>query len=67
MSDFGKVKDDAEQYAKEHPEQVDKGEQAIEKKLGMNSQSEQTSQENPNTPPSDDESGRDGDTAGSTA
>jgi hypothetical protein len=35
MSEFDKLKDDAEQYAKDHPEQVQKGEQAAEKKLGL--------------------------------
>jgi hypothetical protein len=35
MSEFDKLKDDAEQYGKDHPEQVEKGEQAAEKKLGL--------------------------------
>jgi hypothetical protein len=35
MSEFDKLKDDAEQYGKDHPEQVQKGEQAAEKKLGL--------------------------------
>ena len=35
MSEFDKLKDDAEQYAKDHPEQVQKGEQAAEEKLGL--------------------------------
>ncbi len=35
MSEFDKLKDDAEQYAQKHPEQVEKGEEAAEKKLGL--------------------------------
>jgi hypothetical protein len=35
MSEFDKLKDDAEKYAQEHPEQVEKGEQEAEKKLGL--------------------------------
>jgi hypothetical protein len=35
MSEFDKLKDDAEKYAQEHPEQIQKGEQAAEKKLGL--------------------------------
>lgn len=39
MSEFDKLKDDAEQYAKGHPQQVDKAEQgvehAVEDKLGI--------------------------------
>lgn len=35
MSEFDKLKDEGEQYAKDHPEQVQKGEQAAEKKLGL--------------------------------
>ena len=42
MSEFDKLKDDAEQYAKDHPEQVKKGEQdaehAAEDKLGIGGQ-----------------------------
>lgn len=53
VSEFDKLKDDAEQYAKEHPEQVKKGEQAIEEKLGMDTQEGETSQQDQNTPPQD--------------
>lgn len=53
MSEFDKLKDQAEQYAKEHPEQVKKGEQAVEEKLGMDTQEEETSQHDQNTPPQD--------------
>jgi hypothetical protein len=35
VSEFDKLKDGAEQYAKDHPEQVEKGEQAAEEKLGL--------------------------------
>jgi hypothetical protein len=35
MSEFDKLKDDAENYAQDHPDQVQKGEDAAEKKLGL--------------------------------
>jgi hypothetical protein len=35
VSEFDKLKGDAEQYAKDHPEQVQKAEQAAENKLGL--------------------------------
>ena len=35
MPDFDELKDDAETYARQHPEQVEKGEEAVEKKLGI--------------------------------
>jgi hypothetical protein len=35
MSEFDKLKDDAEKYAQDHPDQVQKGEEAAEKKLGL--------------------------------
>ena len=35
MSEFDKLKDQAEKEVKEHPEQVKEGEQAVEKKLGL--------------------------------
>jgi hypothetical protein len=38
MPDFDELKDDAEKYAQEHPEQVQKGEQAAEEKLGIQPQ-----------------------------
>jgi len=34
MSELDKLKDDAEQYAHQHPDQVKEGEQAVEKRLG---------------------------------
>ncbi len=45
MSEFDKLKDDAEQYAKDHPEQVQKAEQgaehAVEDKLGIGGDQDQ--------------------------
>ena len=38
MSEFDNVKDKAEQYAQQHPDQVEKGEDAIEQKLGIGEQ-----------------------------
>jgi hypothetical protein len=35
VSEFDKLKNDAEQYGKDHPEQVQKAEQAAEDKLGL--------------------------------
>jgi hypothetical protein len=35
MSEFDNLKNDAEKYAQEHPDQVEKGEQAAEQKLGL--------------------------------
>ena len=35
VSDFDKLKDEAEKEAQEHPEQVREGEQAVEKELGL--------------------------------
>jgi hypothetical protein len=40
MSEFDKLKDDAERYAQQHPEQVQKGEQAVDEKLGIGQQGE---------------------------
>ncbi|MEP7022388.1 MAG: hypothetical protein ABJB47_00950 [Actinomycetota bacterium] len=38
MSEFDKLKDDAEQYAQQHPDQVKEGEQAVGKRLGLGGQ-----------------------------
>jgi hypothetical protein len=57
VSDFDKVKDEAEKEAKEHPQQVSEGETAVEKKLGMNSEERETSQHDQNTPPRDQDAG----------
>ena len=35
MSEFDKLKDDAEQYAQQHPQQVQEGEQDAKKKFGL--------------------------------
>ena len=35
MSEFDKLKDDADQYAQQHPQQVHEGEQDVEKKFGL--------------------------------
>ena len=55
MSEFDKLKDDAEQYAKDHPEQVQKAEQdaehAVESKFGIGG--EQGAQQDPNQPGQD--------------
>lgn len=52
MSEFDKLKDDAEKYAQDHPDQVQKGERAVEKKLGL------PGQENPGSG-QQDQSGQD--------
>ncbi len=38
MSEFDNLKDKAEQYAQQHPEQVKEGEEAVEKKFGLGQQ-----------------------------
>ena len=38
MSEFDNLKDKAEGYAQEHPEQVEKGEDAVKNKLGIDEQ-----------------------------
>jgi hypothetical protein len=35
MSEFDKLEGDAQKFAQEHPEQVKKGEKAVEDKLGL--------------------------------
>jgi hypothetical protein len=54
VSEFDKLKDEAEKEAREHPQQVGQGEHAIGKKLGMNSDAAETSGHDQNTPPQDD-------------
>jgi hypothetical protein len=51
VSESDKLKDDAEQLARQHPQQVSEGKTEIEKKLGMDSEQDETSQLDPNTPP----------------
>jgi hypothetical protein len=54
MSDFDKLKDEAGKEIKEHPEQVKEGEQAVEKKLGVDSQGdEKAKQDQAGQPPGD--------------
>jgi hypothetical protein len=63
MSEFDKLKDDAEKYAKDHPEQVKKGEEAAEKKLGLPGQENSGSgpqDQSGQDQPSRDESGQGG-------
>lgn len=63
MSEFDKLKNEAEKEAQEHPEQVSNGEQAAEKEgeqavgklLGTDSEDEKTSKNAPNTPPQDED------------
>jgi hypothetical protein len=38
VSEFDNLKDKAEQYAQQHPDQVEKGEDALEQKLGIGEQ-----------------------------
>ena len=38
VSEFDNMKDKAEQYAQQHPDQVEKGEDAVERKLGLGEQ-----------------------------
>jgi hypothetical protein len=57
MSEFDKLKDDAEKYAQDHPDQVQKGEEAAEKKLGLPGQENSGSGQQ-------DQSGQEGQGAG---
>ena len=41
MSEFDNLKNKAEQYAQQHPEQIKKGEEAVEKKFGIGQQEPQ--------------------------
>jgi hypothetical protein len=45
MSEFDKLKDDAQKFGQDHPEQVEKGEQAVENKLGLGQQDDNGSQQ----------------------
>jgi hypothetical protein len=45
MSDFDKLKDDAEQVEQQHPQQVHEGEQDAEKKFGLGDGQSQGSQD----------------------
>ena len=61
MSEFGRLKDEAEKEAKEHPQQVSEGEQAVEKKLGMDTNADESSQHDQNIAPQDSGPGQPGD------
>jgi hypothetical protein len=58
MSEFDKLKDDAEKYAQDHPDQVQKGEDAVEKKLGLPGQEDSGSSRQDQ--PGQDQSGQGG-------
>jgi hypothetical protein len=58
VGEFDKLKDDAEQYAQQHPEQVKEGEQAAEKELGIHGQPAQAGHD------TDSGNGTDQDSAG---
>ena len=58
MSEFDKLKDDAEKYAQDHPDQVQKGEDAVEKKLGLPGQEDSGSGQQDQ--PGQDQSGQGG-------
>ncbi len=49
MSEFDNLKNDAEKYAQEHPDQVEKVEQAAEQKLGLPEQGQSGSGQNAGT------------------
>jgi hypothetical protein len=51
VSGNGNAKDDAQRYAKEQPERADPAERKISDLLGVDKQAEETSREDPNTPP----------------
>jgi hypothetical protein len=53
MSESGEMEDGTQRQAKEHPEQADPAERKISDLLGMDSKPQETSRENPNTPPQD--------------
>lgn len=58
MSEFDKLKDQAEQQIKEHPEQVKKGEQAVEKKLGVTGQDDDKAKQDQGGQSPDDSGGQ---------
>jgi hypothetical protein len=66
MSEFEKLEGDAQKVAQEHPEQVEKGEQAIETKLGIGQQGDGSQQQASGTQAAgDQDSGQDQDSADS--
>ncbi len=66
MSEFEKLAGDAEKYAQQHPEQVEKGEQAAERKLGLPEQGQSGSGQSGQDQPGQGESaaGQSGQDAG---
>jgi hypothetical protein len=58
MSEFDKLKDQAEQEVKEHPEQVKAGEQAAEKELGVLGQDNEKARQDQGGQPSGDQAGQ---------
>ena len=64
MSEFDKLRDDAEQYAKDHPEQVQKAEQeaehAAENKLGIGGQDQGNQQSQAGQQDQQDQGGQQG-------
>jgi hypothetical protein len=62
MSEFDNLKDDAEKYAQDHPDQVQKGEEAAEKKLGLPGQENSGSGQQDQS--GQDQSGQEGQGAG---
>jgi hypothetical protein len=64
MSDFDKLKDDAEHEAQQHPQQVKEGEQYAEKELGLQqpgpAQQDQAGQNAGNSGEHDQDSGGQG-------
>jgi hypothetical protein len=53
VPDFDKLKDEAQQYAQDHPEQVEKGEQEVKDKLGFGQQGDAPHQEDGDQPAAD--------------
>ena len=58
MSEFDNLKDDAQKLAQDHPEQVEKGEQAVEGKLGLGQHGDGSQQAGGNQPGNDQGSGQ---------
>jgi hypothetical protein len=50
---MSETEDNVQRQAKEHPEHADPAEQKASDLLGMDKNAEETSRENPNTPPQD--------------
>jgi len=58
MSEIGKLKDEAEKEAKEHPEQVEQAGQAINKKAGMVSEDDEAAKQDQGGKPQDGGAGQ---------